>query len=97
MKYYVEYQYLPKGAHRPLDDGRVVDIQLTEPGEIALLPNVGDYVSIDNSAHSELSKGFSGKVASRLFRYINHDAGKNCCINIVVAEDDDDWGKLVKE
>jgi hypothetical protein len=96
MKYSADYQFTPKGAARPSDDGRVVNIEATDDRGFALLPNVGDYVNIDNSTNKGPSS-FSGKVRSRLFNYICTPSGDFCHVNIVVAEDDDDWGKLIKE
>ncbi len=70
MKYEIDYQYLPKGAQRPIDDGEIVGIQATDATGTVLLPNVGDYVDISNSADGGQRSEFSGKVRSRLFRYI---------------------------
>lgn len=98
MKYFIDYQYLPKGAARPLDDGEAVGIEATDQGGFALLPNVGDYVHIDNSTDGGKRTAFSGKVRSRLFNYLRaSDADVNCIVNIVVEETDDDWGLLIKE
>jgi hypothetical protein len=96
MKYHVNYQYLPKGASRPVDDGTTVELSVDESG-FALLPDAGDFVALDNSMNDMAS--FHGKVKSRLFSYTQ---GKDvslasCIINIVVEETDDDWGKLIKE
>lgn len=93
MKYFLNYQHQPKGAERPLDQGEPVKVEVDET-EFALLPNVGDFVSIDNSLrdHTE-AVNFSGRVKSRVFRYIVD----SCLINIVIEETDDDWGQLVKE
>lgn len=100
MKYFVDYQYMPKGAARPADDGEVVGIEATDKSGVVILPNVGDYVQIDNSIGGDKRSSFDGKVQSRLFRYIGAgDTGvePSCLVNIVVAETNDDWGKLVKE
>ncbi len=71
MKYGMDFQYLPKGAGRPLDDGEVVPIETDENG-FALIPNVGDFVGIDASAID--GNGFSGRVKIRLFRLsLTHD------------------------
>lgn len=94
MKYYIDYQYMPKGATRPLDDGEAVALE-TEGA--AVIPNVGDYVQIENSMDPEKRVSFSGRVRSRLFRYIRAGNEVTCGVNIVVAEDDDDWGLLIKE
>lgn len=92
MKYYLNYQHQPKNAARPLDQGLAIKLEVDET-QFALLPNVGDFVSLDNSLLEGDMASFSGRVKSRLFSYI---AG-NCMINIVVAETDDDWGQLIKE
>lgn len=98
MKYAIDYQYLPKHAERPIDDGDVVSISFDSQSQTSvILPNVGDYVEISNGAGDRAS--FDGKVKSRLFRYIRmgHGGDVGCLINIVVQETDDDWGKLIKE
>ncbi|MBU1392174.1 MAG: hypothetical protein KJ856_06650 [Gammaproteobacteria bacterium] len=98
MKYSIDYQYLSKRAARPSDDGEVVGIQVDDTSGPVLLPNVGDYVHIDNSVDKGERSAFSGKVRSKLFNYIriSHDE-VFCAVNIVVEETDDDWGKLIKE
>lgn len=95
MKYFIDYQYLPKGAERPLDDGAVVDIQFEADAGSAVIPNVGDYVEIIPMGTDVTA--FSGKVRSRLFRHFVGKDESNCAVNIIVEESDDDWGKLVKE
>lgn len=98
MKYHIDYQYMPKGAARPSDDGEVVAIEASDAAGTVVLPNVGDYVHIDNSSDGGERAAFSGKVRSRLFRYIRvNEQEVHCSVNIVVEETDDDWGKLVKE
>ena len=97
MKYGIDFQYLPKGSSRPIDDGEIVGIEATDESGVVLLPNVGDYVQIDNSADGGERSSISGKVRSRLFRYIRTTNDVFCHVNIVVEEDSDDWGKLVKE
>jgi hypothetical protein len=93
MKYFIDYQYLPKGAARPLDDCEAVGIQATDQSGVVLLPNVGDYVHIDNSTDGGQRTAFSGKVRSRLFMYIRTSgADVSCVVNIVVEETADDWG-----
>jgi hypothetical protein len=92
MKYYLDYQQIDKGALRPKDEGTTIEIDIQQDGH-AILPNVGDYVSIDNSGTDMAN--VSGKVRSRLFRYTGQP--QTCHINIVVEETDDNWGKLVKE
>jgi hypothetical protein len=98
MKYGIDYQYLPKGAQRPLDDGEVVGIEATDERGAVVLPNVGDYVEIQNAAEEVQRSSFSGKVRSKLFRYVRIPNGEIFCqVNIVVEETQDDWGLLVKE
>jgi hypothetical protein len=95
MKFGVNYQYLAKGGARPRDDGATVDFP-HDGDEFALLPNVGDFVSIDNTgSHGTIS--FAGRVKSRLFRHIINEGLQICQINIVVEETDDDWSLLIKE
>lgn len=93
MKYYIEAQYLPKGAVRPLDQGATINVE-AGPDGFAIVPAVGDYVNVSIGAGETQGRAeFSGKVVTRLFRYVH----ASCLINIVVAEDDVDWGRLVKE
>lgn len=97
MKYYIDYQYLPKNASRPNDNGTVVPIEVDDSG-FALIPNVGDFFSVDPSAlGEEATDSFQGRVRTRLFHYIRTPSGDRCFVNIVVEETDDDWGKLIKE
>ena len=97
MKYSVDYQYLPQGSTRPQDEGEVVGIEATDKSGFFVMPNVGDYVLIDNSSDGGERVNFKGKVKSRLFRYIRCEEEVNCLINIVVEETNDDFGELVKE
>lgn len=97
MKYGIDYQFLPKNSDRPIDDGEIVGIEATDQSGIVLLPNVGDYVHIENSADPLGRSSFCGRVRSRLFRYIRTSKDIHCHVNIVVEEDNDDWGKLIKE
>lgn len=97
MKYYIDYQHMPKGAARPLDEGNVVPIEASDKNGLVVLPDVGDYVNIQ---FADSGGGFSGKVRSRLFNYIASGDSKfetTCAVNIVVEDTDDDWGKLIKE
>ena len=100
MKYVIDYQYLPRNAGRPIDDGSVVPIIIeSSSGGTVILPSVGDYVQIANGS-AEGRSSFDGKVRSRLFRYIRTGVGDDevgCVVNIVVEETSDDWGRLVKE
>jgi hypothetical protein len=96
MRYSVEYQYLEKGAQRPTDDGEVVGIRANDEAGLVILPNVGDYVHIDNSSSARAS--FNGKVKSRAFFYIGSSESISCHVNIVVEEtEESEWAKLIKE
>ena len=53
IRYYIDYQYLPKNRSRPIDDGAIVDIRATDKSGFAIIPNVGDYVYIDCSMTKE--------------------------------------------
>ncbi|VVS91048.1 hypothetical protein [Desulfoluna spongiiphila] len=98
MKYSFDYQYMPKGAARPYDDGVIVGTEIKDPSELVLLPNVGDYVNIENSMEKTKRESFSGKVRSKLFNYTRLANNEiHCGINIVVEETDDDFSKLIKE
>ncbi|WP_287492270.1 hypothetical protein [Hydrogenophaga sp.] len=95
MKYGVDFQYLPKGASRPIDDGVIVGIE-GEDDAPPPIPNVGDYVNI-MSANGDYAN-FQGRVRSRLFNYwVGADGQKGCGVNIVVEATDDDWSLLIKE
>ena len=94
MKYLIDYQYLPKGAARPRDDGEVAPIEIDDTG-YALIPNVGDFVQVEASTIN--GNSFSGRVKSRLFRHIRTPPQNTCAVMIVVEETDDDWGMLIKE
>lgn len=102
IQYHVEYQFMPKGASRPQDEGSTLDANVSED-EVALLPNTGDYVSIDNSAAPDLIQKISGRVRSRVFHYnrLTPKEGEHsivCHINIVLEEVDGKiWGELIKE
>ena len=98
MKYYIDYQFLPKDAARPIDNGEVVGIEASDASGMVVLPNVGDYVQVDNSAGTGQRSSFSGKVRSRLYRYIRVSRTEvHCAGNMVVEKDDDNWGRLIKE
>lgn len=98
MKYEIDYQYLAKGAQRPQDNGEVVGIEATDESGTVVLPNVGDYVEIQNAADGKQRSSFAGKVRTRLFRYTRVPGGEVVCqVNIVVEETSDDWGRLIKE
>ena len=94
MRYTIDYQYMPKGAARPVDDGEIIAIAATDESGLVLLPAVGDFVEFE--AHGGRS-GFIGKVKSRAFFYTRlSDDSVSCLINMVVAETDDDSAKLIK-
>lgn len=98
MKTFIDYQYRPKGAPRPLDNGEVVGIDTSDEKGTVVIPNVGDFVQIDCSTVDADHNSFEGEVQSRLFRYVVTPNEKFCQVNIVVAESDNyDPGKLVKE
>ena len=97
VKYSIDYQYLPKWDQQPIDDGEIVGIEATDKSGMVILPNVGDFVHIDNSVDGGERSSFSGRVRSRLFSYIRTSAEVICSVNIVVEETGDDWGKLIKE
>jgi hypothetical protein len=60
MKYFVDYQQMAKGAARPNDDGEIVGIEMDDKAGFILLPNVGDFVSVDNGkAASERTPAFT--------------------------------------
>lgn len=94
--YSYDFQYLPKGHQRPIDDGDIVSSH-SDHNPLLMLPNVGDYVAIANRGGRE---EFDGKVKSRLFNYVRiSDTHVHCSINIIVEEIDDEgvWGTLIKE
>lgn len=94
MKYSVDFQYMPRGHDRPLDDGEVIGISVDQT-EFALIPAVGDYVQLEPMISGMDHARISGRVRSRLFRYFGKE---HCGINVVVEEVGDDiWGELIKE
>jgi hypothetical protein len=98
MEYSIGYQHLPKGASRPIGDGKIVAIKADDEFGPLPLPNVGDFVHINNSAAGASRSSFQGRVRSRLFRYIRlNDERIFCHVNIIVEDTDDDWGMLIQE
>ncbi len=98
MNYHIDFQYLPKGAPRPIDNGEILPIEITDEAGSGLIPSVGDYVQIDNSLTGCADRAsFSGKVRSRLFLYFGSEQENTCAVNIVVEDTDDDFGMLIKE
>lgn len=89
-KYAINFQHLPKGRDRPIDDGQTVECETDSTG-FMLVPSVGDFVQLTRVSKDD--SGMTGKVKSRLFLYIE----ESCVVNIVVEETDDDWGALIKE
>lgn len=98
MKYSINYQFMPIGASRPLDDGEIISIELNDMNNFGLIPNVGDYINIQNQEINS-SVLTSGQVKSKYFNYIKNPIDTYCLINIVVQEipDDEVWGRLIKE
>jgi hypothetical protein len=45
MKYIVSFQYLPKGADRPIDHPSESDFETVEKG-FGMIPAVGDYLRL---------------------------------------------------
>jgi hypothetical protein len=97
IKYRIDYQEFCKGSTRPSDDGEVVGIEATDETGSVIIPNVGDYVSVDNDGDEQGRSSFAGKVRSRLFRYVRVGETLWCIVNIVVEHTEDDWGLLIKE
>jgi hypothetical protein len=96
MKYRVEFQQLHKGDVRPTDDGESISAHALNPGDVALLPNVGDYVSCGPSSTRSTDEYTAprGRVKSKLFHYWGDEM---CSINIVIEDiPNDDWGALSK-
>jgi hypothetical protein len=94
MQYLIEYQYMPKGADRPIDEGRAVDISLTDEGGFVLLPIAGDFVSIENPEGK--GANFAGRVRTRAFYYVrSSDDSLSCVVNVVVQETDDEWDEVI--
>ncbi|REC94490.1 hypothetical protein [Kushneria indalinina] len=98
MRYYFNYQYLPRGAEQPVETGDAVNITDEQTAKPPTLPAVGDYVQISYVGGE--GEGLTGKVKSRLFKYLVSDDEPDlhqCLVNIVVEETDEDWGKLIRE
>ena len=98
MKYYINYQHLPKGSSQPLDEGQTVRIDIQKDGQ-AILPSVGDYVMLNNSTNKMQS--FQGRLKTRVFSYTGTtediELEGDCDINIVLEHTTDDWGDLIKK
>lgn len=98
MKYSIEYQQVYADTHRPLDEGEIVGIKFESNEESTIIPNVGDYVRVDNRADGGERAQLKGIVKSRLFEYIRTlDDDLFCSVNITVFDDDSvDWTRLKK-
>lgn len=98
MKTIIDYQFMPQGADRPLDNGEVIGIDASSEKGTVIIPNVGDFVQIDSSPIEAKHNSFSGEVRSRLFRYVVTSDEIFCQVNIVVAESENyKAGELIKE
>ena len=96
MNFYVQFQEMGENG-RPIDHPDELDINVSsEQGGAALIPNVGDFVSLDGKGSGD-APGFSGVVRTRYFRYIRVEGQNACQVNIVVEKSDQDWGELIKE
>ena len=89
MKYGIDYRYLAKGATRPTDNTRQVDVEVDEK-QFALIPNVGDFVDIPAEDEDIRNVPLRGRVRTRLFRYVLG----YCYVTIVVEDFDEPWAKL---
>lgn len=97
IRYFIDYQYMAKGDLRPRAHGETVGIRATDSQGVVVLPNVGDYVTVDPSGGDSKIGGFSGRVKSRYFRYFQVRQGFACYVNIVVEDIDDDFEELLTE
>lgn len=95
VRYFIDYQYMAESDVRPRRHGEVIGIRASDSRGVVVLPNVGDYVSIDTGGAG--ASGFSGRVRSRYFRYFKVRRGFSCYVNIVVEEVDDSFDKLLNE
>ncbi|WP_054075848.1 hypothetical protein [Comamonas testosteroni] len=95
MKTSFDFQYLPKGADRPIDDGEIVAVEAGKADGAIIAPAVGDFIQLVGA--KEPHRQFDGIVKSRLFRYVIVGEEVYCHINIVVEEADVNWGLLIKE
>jgi hypothetical protein len=74
-----------------------VGIEVTDETGSVIIPNVGDYVSVDNDGDEQGRSSFAGKVRSRLFRYVRVGETLWYIVSIVVEHTEDVWGLLIKE
>jgi hypothetical protein len=97
VEYTIEYQESKGEGLRPIDDGEVIGIQFEDTNGFALIPNVGDYVSITRDPSGQRAH-FDGVVRSRSFFYQRIDDERVVChVNIVVQRTDVNTGLLIKE
>ena len=89
MKYGIDYRYLAKGATKPTDNTRQVDVEVDEK-QFALIPNVGDYVDIPAEDDDIRNVPLRGRVRTRLFHYVLG----YCYVTIVVEDFDEPWAKI---
>jgi hypothetical protein len=97
MRYSIDYQYMPKYEERPLDQGEVVGIEVNGQSGPVLIPEVGDYVHIDNLIDGGQRTSFSGRVRTRLFSNIRTINEVFCSVTIVVGEEEEGWHRLINE
>lgn len=97
VTYSIEYQESQGEGLRPIDDGEVIGMRFEDTNGFALIPNVGDYVSIGKELSGQRAH-FDGVVRYRSFFYQRTDDETVFChINIVVQRSDIDTGLLIKE
>lgn len=102
VRYSIIYQQWNAEYALAEKDDEVDDI-LVVGSELALLPNVGDYVDYANSINGDLPSEvrrpvIKGKVRSRIFVYRRITGGQVFChINIVVEPIDVDSRALINE
>ncbi|WP_169338650.1 hypothetical protein [Modicisalibacter luteus] len=85
MKYTFNYQIIRRGEARPMK-GETVELREDEKTGQHLIPNVGDYVQVQQ--HFGDTKPLTGRVKTRLFEYSNaiYPDRNTCHINIVLEE-----------
>jgi hypothetical protein len=89
VRFYISFQQMGFNG-RPIPRPPASDFATDASG---MLPNVGDYVQVISEGPQN-ALNYSGRVRSRLFRYLG---GDSCTINVVVEEDANvDWGAVIK-
>ncbi|MEC9483038.1 MAG: hypothetical protein UMU75_06865 [Halomonas sp.] len=85
MKYTFNYQLIRRGEQHPVK-GDTVELREDEKNADHLIPNVGDYVYLQE--HFGDKTPLAGRVKTRLFSYSNarYPDKKTCHINIVLEE-----------